>query len=125
MKVIIAGTREGCSYSIINEAVARFQAEHGEIAEVFSGKCRGVDSKGEAWAAINNVPVRPFPYLKNLGGYGGPARNQQMVNAADGLIVIRYPSSSGSLDVLTKANEKGIPVVDVILSDSKTIHSMS
>jgi hypothetical protein len=38
-----------------------------------------------------------------------------MVRDADGLVVVRYRDSRGSKNVLGLAQEKGIPIVDVLL----------
>lgn len=115
MKVIIAGTRKGCRYSIVKHAVELFEKEHGKITEVVHGGCEGVDRLADLYASINSLPRKIFPFAKYIGAFGGPARNQAMVDYADGLVVVMYDESLGSADVLKRARDANLPVASVIL----------
>jgi hypothetical protein len=115
MKVIIAGSRDIKDYDLVLQAVQNFQREYGSITEVVSGcEPRGVDYMGEVWAQGHKVPIKQFPPDWKLGRRGGPIRNSQMAEYAEGLIVIHH-ASSGSLDMLGKALRKSLKVHEVRL----------
>jgi hypothetical protein len=124
VKVIVAGSRDLDHMEhdhVIAEAMSRWLREHGqctplEQVTVLCGECRGADAIGSAIAQASGMPVQSCPAdWKTHGRSAGPHRNQHMVDEADGLVVVRYPDSRGSADVLRRAQAKGIPVVDVVL----------
>jgi hypothetical protein len=88
-----------------------------EIDAVLTGCADGVDLTGELWADVERIPVEHHPAdWKTHGKAAGPIRNQAMVEAATHLLVIRYPDSRGSADVLRRAKRAGLVVVaDVVM----------
>lgn len=101
---------------IVANAIERFIARYWQPDLVISGAQRGADTMGEHWAQAAGVRVERYPAQWELyGASAGPKRNAQMVRIADGLVVVRFPSSRGSADVLRKALAKGIPVVDEVI----------
>ena len=80
---------------------------------IFSGKAKGMDSLGEAYAKFNNWEIRHFPADWNtLGKKAGPVRNQQMIDArADILICFYFEDSKGSKDMITRAAANKIKVI--------------
>lgn len=116
MRLIIAGSREmphSSARPFINAAMVTL----GRPRAVLSGACKtGVDRAGEDWAAAHRVPVDCYTADWELDGKAaGPIRNACMVANADALLVIRYPDSKGSADVLRKARAAGLRVVDICL----------
>lgn len=114
---LLLGSRElVCKYHcvIVAEAAERFVSAHWRPDVVLSGACRGGDEMGEHWARVSEIPVERYP-----ANWAGPQRNQLMVDLADGLVVVRGRGSRGSADVLNRAQRKGIPIVDVVLSDKE------
>ncbi len=106
MKVIIAGSRGITELYCVNQAVI----ESGFIiTEVVSGKARGVDTLGENWADIHDIPVKPFPADWSTSD-GGFIRNRAMGRYADALIAIRLGSSSGTTDMVNVATKYGLKV---------------
>lgn len=127
MKVIVAGSRDvllyyedGEVYRLITQGMTKLGiCDFGEISCILSGACRGVDRLGERWARYKDIHIERYPAdWDKYGKAAGPIRNQQMVDLADALIVIRFPESRGSKDILNRAKKKGIPVVDIILEHS-------
>ena len=133
MKVIIAGSRDLKYFEIISGCMNELDIDH-HITEVVSGKAKGVDTHGEMYAQELGVPVKPFPAkwkdLKtqpvaigiNRSGekynkLAGFNRNQQMADYADACIIIRHEKSNGSLDMLRRAQEAGMPWCDIIIAD--------
>ena len=108
MRVIIAGSRTISDPALVDQAVA----DSGfEVTVVLSGGAAGVDRLGEDWAARNGVPIERYPAQWDLyGKRAGKIRNQQMAEAAEGLIAIWDGSSRGTFDMLDRASVLGLKV---------------
>jgi hypothetical protein len=117
MKVIVAGSRDlsrELHSGIVRWAAEEFGRDHGEITRVLCGGCRGGDQFGQEWAISKGIPVDV--YLPDWHAYGraaGPRRNEQMAVNADGLVVVRFEDSRGSEDILSRMQQRGLPIVDV------------
>lgn len=110
MKVIIAGSRSLLGIDLVEQAV---NSSGFDITEVVSGHCpKGIDSSGEDWAFINQIPVKPFPaewhkYGKYKAGF---IRNHQMGDYAEALIAIWDGKSGGTKDMVDYMRKLGKPV---------------
>jgi hypothetical protein len=106
MKTIIAGSRTIKDYLIIEHAIK----ESGfKITEVVSGCAPGVDRLGEKWAEKHGVPIKRFPAdWDSFGRAAGAIRNGQMAEYAGALIAIWDGISSGTEDMIKKAQKRGI-----------------
>jgi len=101
VNVIIAGSRYYTNYDAVCAVIACFPYT---IDTVVSGVCRGVDACGEQWARLHNKQLLAMPAdWKTLGRKAGPIRNEYMVEAASGLILIWNGRSKGSADILKRA----------------------
>jgi hypothetical protein len=108
MKVIIAGCRWFEDYFTLVRAISESEFD---ITEIFSGNAQGVDSLGNQYAKMNNIPLRIFKAeWKKYGKSAGPRRNQQMVDEADALIALWDFKSIGTKDTITKAQQKNLKV---------------
>lgn len=121
MRTIIAGSRDIEDYELLKKVIMESKIS---ITVVLSGRARGVDRMGEAWAMENEIPVEPYPAKwKNLSHpdavikeneYGkydalaGIRRNEKMVKYADALIAIIKGNSDGTRNVIECAQKKGI-----------------
>lgn len=108
MRTIIAGTRDGCQYGHLVEALKKC----GWVpTTVISGCARGADSIGEAWAIKHQVPVEKFPAdWERFGQRAGYLRNLQMACRAQALIALWDGKSKGTEHMIDIALEKGIKV---------------
>ena len=122
--LIIAGSRDlddqdARAVEAVHDAFATFVSKHWWPDVILSGMALGADTIGWQLAELFEIPVRAFPVYSRdwstLGPKAGPLRNQRMVDDAHGLVVVRYPDSRGSADVLRRARKKGIPIVDLVL----------
>lgn len=112
MKVIIAGGRDITDYDIPGAV----QRSGFHITEVVCGKQSGIDTLGEEWAKLNNIPVAPFPAdWKQYHNAAGPIRNAKMADYAEALILIWNGKSPGSADMLKKAKRKQLKVHEEVL----------
>lgn len=113
MKVIIAGSRCGCSPLNLYKALedSRFL-----VHEVVSGCARGVDRLGEQWAADNNVPIKRFPAAWGKHGRkAGFMRNVEMAEYADALVAIWDGKSHGTKHMIDTAQARGLKVHVLIM----------
>jgi len=131
MKVIIAGSRTK-TYNEVFTTMNVFNSTHNDlITEVVCGCAKGVDTAGEKWAHINNIPVHHFPakwkdldvphaiikqntygkYNKNAGS----TRNTVMAEYADALILIWDGKSPGSRHMLRTAKQHQLKIWNFIL----------
>lgn len=106
MKTIIAGGRD----YFLNEN-DYLDLDNFGITEVVSGACKGVDSCGEAWAFMGNIPVKIFnaDWTKH-GRAAGPIRNREMAQYADQVIL--FPGGRGTQSMYNEAKKAGIKIVD-------------
>lgn len=127
MRVIIAGSRDICDKRLLWNVIKELDFE---ITEVVSGKARGVDSMGEAYAEWAGIPVAEFPAewdnfdlpgaVIKKGKYGdynataGFFRNDEMAQYADVLILIWDGSSPGSNNMREAAEMHGLRIIEVI-----------
>lgn len=119
MKVIVAGSRDITDRELVFAAI---ESSGFTITEVVSGKCRGVDTIGEEWAAANGIPVKPFPPSKAYHPKVAPlVRNTAMAKYADALIAIRHPmhvKSNGTDDMIQKAKDNNLKIFIMISGDT-------
>lgn len=108
MKTIIAGSRDVTDYKLVEKAIV----DSGfDITEVICGCARGVDTLGEQWGKINNIPVKLFPADWTLyGKSAGYKRNVQMADNADALIAVSLNNSKGTGHMIDIAKNKGLKV---------------
>ena len=116
MKVIVAGSREGVSYEMV-EMCIKVAMEHGlVISEVVSGTAPGADRHGETWAEKNGVRVLHFPAKWKRPDTGefdrkaGYRRNAAMAEYADALIAVWNGYSPGTRHMIQMAQQRGIRV---------------
>lgn len=124
IRVIIAGSRTIKNYDVLVEAV---KSSGFKITTVISGAAYGVDKLGERYAKENGINLEVYPAnWDNLSSKGavirynrqgkpynaiaGHTRNELMATKADALILLHDGLSSGSLDMLKRANTHGLKV---------------
>lgn len=101
MKIIIAGSR---SITSMEHVVRAIELSGFKITEVVSGGAKGVDQLGEAWASINDIPIKPFKAdWTRHGRQAGILRNIQMAKYADGLIAVWDGVSAGTHHMVREA----------------------
>ena len=91
-----------------------------EATEIVCGKSSaGVDKCAREWAAENSLPVTTFgaDYDGNRG-YGGYARNEELVKCGDALIVITT-RTTGTAHLIAVAIERHLPVFLITVTDKQ------
>jgi len=109
MKTIIAGSRTVSLQDVLK--ALEFCPFTERITEVVSGCARGADSYGELIAEENSTPIKRFPAnWKKFGKRAGPIRNQEMAEYADALIAVWDGVSSGTSDMIQRAEKNKLKV---------------
>ena len=109
-KVIIAGCRDFADYALLRSFADEVLAGAEDI-EIVSGGARGADGLGERYARERGYALKVFPAeWKKWGRAAGPIRNGQMAGYADALIAFWDGQSSGTRDMIRKAEDRGLRV---------------
>lgn len=118
--LLVAGSRD-MPRELVWRELDRWARVYGDPHVVVHGCCRGADEAGGQWAHRRGIRVLEFPADWSRGPKAGPERNHQMVQYlarhATGLdamaVVVRFPGSRGSADVLRRLRKAGIPTRDI------------
>ena len=109
MKTVIAGSRGITSRLELNKAIT---TSGFDITEVISGGALGVDTLGEDWARLYEVPVTRY-----LPDYNIPnpkvaplIRNAKMAEEADCAIILWDGKSTGTLNMIKNMYKLDKPV---------------
>jgi hypothetical protein len=82
------------------------------LTEIVSGKARGIDQLGEAWARAREIPVKEFPADWDMHGkIAGVIRNREMAEYADGALVLWDGKSRGSQNMYGTMRRLGKPAL--------------
>lgn len=114
-RVIITGSRSYVDQDWIEECLDEMIDKENDV--VVHGDCpTGADNFAEIWCEKNGVRQEKFPAEWHIyGRAAGPLRNQKMVDAG-ARICIAFPTlgiSRGTWDCMQRAEEAGIPVVNL------------
>lgn len=132
MRIIVTGCRDWMWPDLVEAELEQLYGdlEPDELLVVVHGDCpTGADRYAKEWVEqrrrrakqyttahrANPPPDHdPYPYKRELGKRGGPARNQEMANNGADLCVAYWDGvSTGTLDMITRAVLAGIRVVIV------------
>lgn len=81
---------------------------------IISGKARGVDSAAIDWAVCNYAQFEEYPAdWKKYPKAAGPIRNQQMVDEGKPDLVIAFPGSRGTADMIRRSKKAGIKIMEI------------
>lgn len=123
MKLIIAGSRHFEEDIVYAKLVEIRITDHPMVqaTEIVSGKAKGVDSAGEAYAEFyGNIPVKEFPAeWDKYKGRAGPIRNNKMAVYADALLLIWDGKSTGSQHMKNAMIALGKPVYEFVFTDEE------
>lgn len=115
MRVIIAGTREGCSYGLLWRAL---RATGWPVTQIICGGCRGVDAQVARLATQQRIPLHVEPARWNQHGRAaGPIRNARMALLGDALLALPG-KGSGTYSMIACARKQGLLLRVLPLADS-------
>jgi hypothetical protein len=106
IRTIIAGTRDFNDYALLRFELSQIEWT---IDEVVSGRARGADRLGEAWARDFDIPCSHFPANWTLHGRSaGIIRNQQMANYAEAAVFFWNGTSRGTKHMIAFAERNDL-----------------
>lgn len=112
MRVIVCGGRHFRDEGRVRDVLDALHAELGDFV-VIEGGAPGADSWAYNWArSRGDIPVTKFADWTYFGKAAGAIRNQQMLDEKPDL-VIAFPGSRGTADMVRRAKKAGIPVREV------------
>ena len=111
LKVLVTGGRHWDYQEEIERTLDRIHQDIGVIL-LIHGNAKGVDSLASDWAEKNNINTDVYPALwSKYGKKAGPIRNQQMLDEGRPDIVMAFPGSKGTNDMVRRAIRANIEVI--------------
>lgn len=125
MRVIVCGGRDYFDGDHIHNTLCDIDAERGPITCVIHGAATGADTEGMIWAqtmaTIRKVTHAPFRAdWRAHGKAAGPIRNQRMLDEGRPDLVIAFPGGKGTADMVSRARQAGIEVIEIAPSARST-----
>lgn len=114
MKVLICGGRKYTEYQYFWDTMDKLHKEH-KFTLVIDGACRtGADRLAGAWALKQQINSHRYPakWIK-LGMDAGPVRNTEMLDKESPDLVVAFPGGPGTNNMVVKAVERGIKVIEI------------
>lgn len=122
MKLIIAGSRSITHPFAVVNAIEHFigSLEPTSITEIVHGGARGVDTLGQRYAELYNLPVRVFkPDWKGNFMAAGFVRNGEMAEYADQLLAVWDGKSKGTRSMIELMQDLHKPCYVYYFTSSK------
>lgn len=112
--VLVCGGRDFAGRGILHLTLDTFAQKYG-IKRLVHGDARGADRLAKWWAEASKIPHTPYPaQWARYGRAAGAIRNQQMLDSEPEIkFVIAFPGGSGTADMVERAVENGVQVVNV------------
>lgn len=109
MRVLVCGGRD---YSDGPKVFATLDAL--KPTSIAHGGATGADTYAERWAWQRKVKCKSYPAnWKAQGKAAGPIRNQHMLLDFQPDLVVAFPGGRGTADMVRRANEAGVRVMDI------------
>ena len=113
MRLLVCVGREFADRRLLNETLSRLRQERG-IALVIAGGARGADTMPEWWGKAEGLPCDVYQAdWASLGRRAGPIRNQRMLDEGKPDLVLAFPGGRGTADMVRRAREAGVEVIEV------------
>ena len=113
MKVLVCGGRDFDDRELVFRVLDRLHACR-PIECIINGAARGADKLASFWGDVKGVSVYEYrANWKTYGVFGGPQRNQRMLDEGKPDLVVAFPGGRGTKDMTTRAYRAGVAVVEV------------
>ncbi|MCQ4302205.1 DUF2493 domain-containing protein [Pseudomonas songnenensis] len=109
VRIIVCGGRDYADRARVFEVLDNILLTRG-ISEIIQGEAPGADRWAREWALNRDVKLtRCRAEWEKYGKRAGPVRNRHMLTLKpDG--VVAFPGGRGTLDMISAAQEAGVPV---------------
>lgn len=111
-KIIIAGSRDFNDYKLLKSTMDDLLSEKNKThkIEIVSGMAKGADTLGVLYAKERKYNIIEYrAQWRKYGKAAGMIRNGEMLDVADAIVTFWNGMSPGTLDVIKKAEARGIP----------------
>ena len=113
MRVLVCGGRDYNDADTMRRVMDGIHAE-ASITVLIYGMARGADDLAKMWASSRGIKRLGFPAnWERHGRSAGAIRNQEMLDKGLPNMVIAFPGGRGTADMVRRAKEAGIPVLEV------------
>lgn len=111
---LICGGRDFTDSLGFADVMSSIVSAYGFPDRVIHGAARGADTLAGEWAKRHALNVTAFPADWNRDGRAaGPIRNQKMLTVGKPQIVIAFPGGRGTADMIRRAKNAGLTVIEV------------
>lgn len=112
IRVLVCGGRDFADAAAIDRALNGL-AKSAVIDCIIEGNARGADRLAGFWARKRGIPNLKFnaDWIAH-GKAAGPIRNQRMLDEGRPDLVIAFPGGRGTADMVRRAREAGVEVVE-------------
>lgn len=121
MRVLVTGGRDYHDDDHIWNILTELNLRRGPITCIIHGAATGADTQAMLWAQMMDGcsptrHVRNAPFVADWRQYGksaGPIRNARMIAEGKPDLVVAFPGSRGTADMVRRAKDAGIEVIEV------------
>lgn len=124
MRILITGSRNFDNFKLM-KYILNFFKEEKEVT-LIHGNCRGADKiAGYIGKSLGfNIEAHPADWNR-YGKKAGPIRNTEMVDSgADLVLAFPIGNSYGTKDCIRKAEQRGIPIVEVTNTNMEDLYKI-
>lgn len=129
MRVLVCGGRDYADFAHVCHSLNRVFAEIDDIDVVIHGAATGADTLAKEWAESHDIKTEPFPAVwddlttppvvirrrkdgSQYNAAAGGIRNQRMIDEGNPDLVVAFPGGNGTADMIRRAREAGIRVIE-------------
>lgn len=98
--------------NFVDRTLTEFHSVH-PFSLLMQGGASGVDSIAQWWATERGIKTKTYFANWNEGKSAGPRRNARMLEEGKPDVVIAFPGGVGTADMVSKAREAGVLVLEV------------
>lgn len=111
MRVLVCGGRNYDEYETMATCLSAMQVTDGPFTVLIHGGARGADLLADTYARRHNIPVLRFDAdWKAHGRSAGPRRNKRMLEEGKPDLVMAFPGSKGTANMIAQARQAGVRV---------------
>jgi len=113
MRILVCGGRNYDNYMSVFLVLKELSMES-ESLYIIDGGASGADEHARNFRIFNEYSGKTFrANWKKHGKVAGPIRNQQMLDEGKPDLVIAFPGGTGTSDMVRRARNAGVEVVEV------------
>jgi len=120
MRVLVCGGRDFDDAGLMISVLDRLHTEK-FFTVLIHGNARGADKIADAWASCRGIPREPYEVPQGkwdeIGKKAAPLRNQRMLDEGKPDLVVAFPGSGGTKDMVRRAVKAGVSVHEVNRAD--------